>query len=145
MAMFSIATWGPAKTAGRYALTALGSGIAVLGAVGLMSQTDAATATEAIKNIATSLGTIATSVATLAGIGATVYATVRGTFNSTADQQKISVAAQPNTMVLTTTPQSSDAAVANKVASLPEVAEVLSTAHVAASTPSEKVVATPTV
>lgn len=83
MTIFSNASWGPVKTVGRYALTAVGSGIAVLGALGLMSQTDAASATQAITRLAEALGTIATSIATLAGIVATIYAAVRGTLNST--------------------------------------------------------------
>ncbi len=73
----------PLVTAGRYAATAAGTAVAVLGAVGLMSQTDAATATEAIKHLAETLGALATAIMTLAGIAATVWATVRGTLNST--------------------------------------------------------------
>lgn len=143
MAIFSDVNWGPAKTVGRYALAASGAVVATLGVVGLMSQTDAATATEAIKNIASALGTIATSVATLAGIGASVYAGVRGMLNSTPAAQKLAVREIPNTMVITTTPQSSDVVVANKFSAMPEVTEVLTTSHVAANTVSDKVVATP--
>lgn len=145
MAIFSTATWGPAKTAGRYLLAISGSGIAVLGVVGLMSQTDAASATEAIKDIAASLGTIATSLATLAGIGAGVYAGVKGVMSSTPAALKVSVVKQPNTLVVTTTPQSSDAAVASKVAAMPEVTEVVATPNVATATVSDKVVATPSI
>lgn len=63
----------------------------------------------------------------------------------TRSSQKVSVAGMANTLVLTTTPQSSDAAVATKVAAMPEVTEVLATQHVANNTVSDKVVATPTI
>lgn len=76
-------SWAVVKTGGRYALTAIGATIATLGAVGVMSQSDTATATQAVESIAKSLGVIATSVATLAGIAAGAYATIRGMLNST--------------------------------------------------------------
>lgn len=62
----------------------------------------------------------------------------------TRSSQKTAVAAMPNTMVVQTTPASSDAVTATKIAALPEVAEIVATPHIAASTVSDKVVATPT-
>lgn len=83
MTIFSNSTWSPLATAGRYILASAGSVVATLAAVGILSQGDAATATEAIKNIAASLGTIATSLTALAGIAMSLYAGVRGSLNST--------------------------------------------------------------
>lgn len=115
--------WNSVKTAGRYTLAAGGTAIAVAGAIGLMSQTDAATATQALKDMVGALGTIATSLATLAGIGATVYATVKGMISAAPTSQMKALGDQG--VVVITDPATAKAVPSpNVVSSLQEAAQL---------------------
>lgn len=78
----------------------------------------------------------------LSFIGSGYLTAALGMHNADPQVRRDLVAAQPGTMVVTTSPNTAPAAVANKLAAMPEVRGVISTPEVAASTPSDKVVAT---
>lgn len=121
--MISLSTipWNSVKTAGRYGLAAGGTIVAFAGAIGLLSQTDAATATQAIKDLVGALGTIATSLATLAGIGATAYATIQGMIKAAPTSQMKTLADQ-GVVVITDHATATAVPSPNVVSSLQEAA-----------------------
>lgn len=115
--------WNSIKTAGRYTLAAGGTAVAVAGAIGLLSQTDAATATQALKDMVGALGTIATSLATLAGIVATVYAGAKGAIAAAPSSQRQTLGDQGDIVI--TNPAAAKAVPSpNVVSSIQEAAQL---------------------
>lgn len=108
----------------------------VAGTLGLISMTGAQHLVDTIMQVGTALSAVMTAIAGLVAAVNMVLAAYR----ASEGQAKARVSQLPNTMVVQTTPDSSDTASAAKIAMLPEVAQVISTPQVAANTTSHKVV-----
>lgn len=123
--MISLSTipWNSIKTGGRYTLAIGGTVVTVAGAIGLLSQADAATAIQSLKDIAEAFGKIGASLITLAGIGGSVYATVQGMIKAAPTSQMKTLADQGN--VVLTDPATAKAVPSpNVVSSLQEAAQL---------------------
>lgn len=92
--------------------------------------------------IINSLGTLTNDAITLIGLATPLIAAWYAQRSARPDMQKASVAAAGNLVVPTSSPASA-ITVANAIAAIPQVTQVVSTQAVADATPSDKVVAKP--
>lgn len=132
------------QASGRNIVSAVLGAAGMLGALTLAQQHDLI---QAWGDIQTGLAQTAKGVAVFGGILGPIVLALWARYTAQPAQQKASVAALPNTAVVTTKPTgsaSADAAqtasVAAKIATLNEVKNVISTPEVAAATVSDKVV-----
>lgn len=134
---FNIFSWTPAEraAAGRHAVSAGGGALAAFAVIGFISQGDASTGLDAIKQIAEGAGKMINGLVLLAGILAPAYAGLRAKFSASPGQQvkQASEAAAKEPEIAKT--------LINNVSQLPGVTAVVATPEIARDTSSAKVVA----
>lgn len=138
-------TWAQSKAAGRNVASYAAGGVTVALAWGLVSQTDAATLTEAIGHIVDGTTELAKGVGMIAGVVVPIYTAWRAAHSSSPKEQIKSVvenlsdtqAAQAANAIADPTGRNK---LINAVATMPEVKQVVATTEVAQNTPSSKVV-----
>lgn len=111
--------WNQYKAIGRHALSYSAGAVTAAAAIGLLSQGDAGSLTNGLNQIADGLAGVAKGVGVIAGVLAPLYAAYKAAHSASPQEQIKTVAA------------------------MPEVKGIVTTAAVAASSPSDKVVATP--
>lgn len=126
----------PALAALRNILTALAVFIGGLGIAGL-TQTSLQHLVDLVMSLGTAIALLVTAIAGVVAAAMPVIAWFKSTF---AAQQK-SVSLQPHTVVVQTSNPEDVIKVANELAAMPEVDQVIASPRVADATPSNKVVA----
>ncbi len=128
----------PSLAAARNVLTAFAAFLSVLGIAGL-TQAKLQSLVDAVVSLGTAMAAVIAAVSALAAI---VMPIIAG-FKSTDAARRAAVSLQPHTIVVQSATADGIIKAANAVAALPDVQQVVSSPRVAATTPSQKVVAAP--